>query len=68
MSRSEARYRLMRSDHGGTADPLARFARMMEHYRLAKIRRLERRAIALWRKREAQQVLIELEKPLERVH
>jgi hypothetical protein len=58
----------MRIDHGGTGDPLARFARMMEHYRLAKIRRLERRAITLWRKLEAQQAFIELEKPLERVH
>jgi hypothetical protein len=40
----------------------------MEHYRLAKKRRLRRRAITLWRKLEAQQALVELEKPLERVH
>ena len=55
-------------DHSDTADRLARIERMIEHYRLAKNRLLERRAIALWRKLEAQQALVELEKPLERVH
>jgi len=55
-------------DHSDTADRLARIERMIEHYRLAKNRLLERRAITLWRKLEAQQALLEFEKPLERVH
>ena len=55
-------------DHSDTGDRLERIERMIEHYRLAKNRLLERRAIAMWRKLEAQQALVELEKPLERVH
>jgi hypothetical protein len=59
---------MMPIDHADTADRLARIERMIEHYRLATRRRLQRRAIALWRKIEAQQALIEFEKPLELVH
>ena len=55
-------------DHSDTGDRLERIERMIEHYRLAKNRLLERRAIALWRKLEAQQALVELEKPPESVH
>jgi len=55
-------------DHSDTGDRLERIERMIEHYRLAKNRLLERRAIALWRKLEAQQALVELEKPPERIH
>jgi hypothetical protein len=55
-------------DHTHTSDRLACIERMIEHYRLAKKRRLEQRAITLWRKIAAQQALVEFEKPLERVH
>ena len=54
--------------HGDTGDRLERIERMIERYRLEKKRRLLRRAITMWRKLEAQQALLELEKPLERVH
>jgi hypothetical protein len=54
--------------HADTGDRLARIERMIEHYRLAKDRLLQQRAIAMWRKLEAQQALVELEKPPERVH
>ena len=49
-------------------DRLACIERMIEHYRLETIRRLERRTMTLWRNMEARQVLAEFEKPLERVH
>ncbi len=55
-------------DYGGTGDRLARIERVIEHYRVEKKRRLLRRAIRLWRKLEAQQVVLQLEKPLDRVH
>jgi hypothetical protein len=55
-------------DDADTGDRLARIERMIEHYRLAKDRRLERRAVTLWRKLETQQAFIEFEKPPERVH
>ena len=51
-----------------TRGRLARVERMIEQYRLAKRRRLERRAVALWRKLEARQALGRFEQPLERVH
>jgi hypothetical protein len=41
---------------------------MIESHRLEKLRRLQRRAITLWRRLEAHQALAEFEKPLERVH
>ena len=52
---------------GGT-DRVARIERMIEHYRLEKKRRLLRRALTMWRKLEAQQAVLQFEKPLERVH
>ena len=55
-------------DHGGTRDRLARIERVIEHYRVEKKRRLLRRAIRLWRKLEAQQLILEFEKPFDRVH
>ena len=60
--------RVMRADPGDTRDPLGHIERMIEHYRLEKVRRLQRRALTLWRKLEARQALVKLEKPLERVH
>jgi len=51
-----------------TGDRRARIERMIEHYRLAKDRLLERRAVTLWRKLEIQQAFVEFEKPPERVH
>jgi hypothetical protein len=62
---------LSRKSAGRDDDPddrLARIERMIEHYRLAKDRLLERRAVTLWRKLETQQAFVEFEKPLERVH
>ena len=55
-------------NHGGTDDRLARIERVIEHHRIEKKRRQLRRAIRLWRKLEVQQVILEFEKPLERVH
>jgi hypothetical protein len=52
----------------GTDDRLARIERMIEHYRFAKSRRQVQRAIALWRKIEAQEALADFEKPPERIH
>jgi hypothetical protein len=46
----------------------ARVERMIEQYRLAKGRRLQRRAIVLWKKIEARRALGRFEQPLERVH
>ncbi len=51
-----------------TDDRHACLARMIEHYRLEKKRRLLRLARRLWRRLEAQQVLADLDRPSERVH
>jgi hypothetical protein len=51
-----------------TRGRLARVERRIEQDRLAKRRRLERRAISLWRKHEARHALDRFEQPLERVH
>ena len=40
---------------------------MIEEYRRAKKGRLQRRAMAVWRKLEARQALARFEQPLERV-
>jgi hypothetical protein len=53
---------------GSSDDRLVRIERVIEHYRVEKKRRLLRRAIRLWRKLEAQQVILQLEKPLDSVH
>lgn len=58
----------MPNGHLDTGDRLACIERLIEHYRLEAIRRLERRTIALWRKMEARQALAKFEKPLERIH
>jgi hypothetical protein len=55
-------------DHGGSGDRLVRIERVIEHYRVEKKRRLLRRAIRLWRKLEAQQVILAFEKPHDSVH
>jgi hypothetical protein len=58
----------MPSDSGDTRDPLGRIERMIEHYRVEKVRRLQRRALTLWRKLEARQAFVRLDKPIARVH
>ena len=55
-------------DCGGSDDRLVRIERVIEHYRVEKKRRLLRRAIRLWRKLEAQQVILQFEKPHNSVH
>jgi hypothetical protein len=55
-------------DHAETADRLARIELMIEKYRLATQHRLKRRALTLWRKIEARQMVAKLEKPIEPVH
>ena len=55
-------------NHADTGDPLASIERMIEHYRVAKKRRLHRRAIVKWRKLQAQKRLVEFDRPFERVH
>jgi hypothetical protein len=46
----------------------ARIARVIEQYKLAKQRRLLRRAMRQWRRAEAHQQVVNLEMPPERVH
>jgi hypothetical protein len=58
----------MHIHHGPADDRLARIERMIEHYRLAKQRRLQRRAMTLWRRLEARLAPVELKKPSTRVH
>jgi hypothetical protein len=53
---------------GDTLDPVGRVERMIEHYHREKMRRLQRRALTLWRKLEARQALVKLDKPFARVH
>jgi hypothetical protein len=53
---------------GDTRNRLAHIERMIEHYRLARILRAQRRAITLWQRLEARQALAQFEKPPERVH
>jgi hypothetical protein len=55
-------------DHADAGDRLLRIERMIQRYRRAKDQRLQQQAIALWRKLEAHQALLRLEKPLERIH
>jgi hypothetical protein len=55
-------------DHGDAGDRLLRIEWMIQRYRLAKEQRLQQQAIALWRKLEAHKALLQLEKPLERIH
>jgi hypothetical protein len=55
-------------DFGGSGDRLVRIERIIEHYRMEQKRRLLRRAKRLWRKLEAQQVILAFEKPHDRVH
>lgn len=58
----------MRCHLADTGARVARIERLIEHYRLTKERRLRRRAVLLWRKLAAQQRVVELEKPPERIH
>ena len=54
--------------HADSGGRLVRIELMIESYRLATIHRLEQRALILWRRIDARQMLAELEKPIERVH
>lgn len=47
---------------------IARVSRMMEKYPAEKQRRLLKQAVKAWRKNEADQAIIDLERPPERVH
>jgi len=62
------KYDRVMPSHVDTGDRLACIERLIEHYRLEAIRRLERRTLALWRKMEARQALAKFEKPLDRIH
>jgi hypothetical protein len=55
-------------DQPDTGDPLAPIERLIEHYRLAKVGRLRRRSIKLWRRQEALKALVKFERPPKRVH
>jgi hypothetical protein len=55
-------------DDADARDRRARIERVMEHYRLAKERRLARRALRLWQEFEGRQALVSFETPPERVH
>jgi hypothetical protein len=55
-------------DHLDTGDRLVRIERMIEQYDLETTRRLERRARSFWRRVELREMLVEFEKPVERVH
>jgi hypothetical protein len=55
-------------DDADAGDRLLRIERMIQRYGRAKEQRLQQQAIALWRKLEAHQALLQLEKPLERIH
>jgi hypothetical protein len=57
-----------RGDDRDTPDPVGRVERMIEHYRLARLSRLKRRAMTLWRKTEAREAVAAFEKPPLRVH
>ena len=61
-------HRMMPLDDAAGASRTARIDRMMEQYRLAKKRRLVRQAMSLWRKIQAQQKVLDFEKPVDRVH
>ena len=55
-------------DRSSTGERLARIENIIEEYRAVKQRRLLRLAMRLWRRAEARQRLVALERPLERVH
>ncbi len=65
---AEVRLRVMRIGHADTADRRVSIERLIERFRLEAVRRMEQRAMALWRKMEARQALAGFEKPLERIH
>lgn len=58
----------MSLDQGVTGDRPTRIELMIEHYRIARMRRLERRALIMWRKLETRLAIVAHEKSLERVH
>jgi hypothetical protein len=55
-------------DPAGTKARRERIDQVIEQYRLAKQRRLMRRAMRLWRKAETDHQLVKLDAPPERVH
>jgi hypothetical protein len=58
----------MPADPAGLNARRARFEQLFEEYRVAKQRRLLRRAMRRWRQAEADQQLVRLDAPTERVH
>ena len=58
----------MAADEIETAERLARIEWMLEQHRETKQRQLLRRAMKLWRRAEAHQQLMNLERPPARVH
>jgi DNA-binding transcriptional regulator YbjK len=55
-------------DPAGTKARRERIEQMIERYRVAKERRLMRRAMRLWRQAEADHQLVRLDAAPERVH
>jgi DNA-binding transcriptional regulator YbjK len=55
-------------DPAGTKAQRERIDQMIEQYRVAKQRRLMRRAMRLWRQAETDHQLVKLDAPPERVH
>ena len=55
-------------DPAGAKTHRERIDQMIELYRLAKQRRLMRRAMRLWRQAETHHQLVKLDAPPERVH
>jgi hypothetical protein len=58
----------MAIDRSAGRDRVARIENVIEEYRAVKQRRLLRLAMRLWRQAEAEQQIVALETPLERVH
>jgi DNA-binding transcriptional regulator YbjK len=55
-------------DSGGTKSRRDRIDQLIERYRVAKQRRLMRKAMRLWRQAETDHQLVKLDAPPERVH
>jgi len=58
----------MAIDSSATRERLTQIDNIIERYRAVKQQRLLRLAMRLWRRAEAQQWLVTLEAPIERVH
>ena len=58
----------MEIDRTGASELQAHIEQLIEEYRAAKQRRLLQRAMRTWRKTEARQQFVKVEKPPDRVH